>query len=365
MERTSGEVNNLALKLPRASGFLELNPSAQIKTASQGEMLRNRVKKRYKHLKKWASRIGTDVFRLYDRDIPEIPLVLDLYGGAVSGALYKRPYEKEAAEEALWLRVMTGAVSDALGIPLERVFIKYRERQRGKTQYQKMGQKQFKQEIHEAGLTFRVNLSDYLDTGFFPDRRRMRSRIRAEASGKTLLNLFCYTAAFSVGAAAGGAKEIDSVDLSRPYLEWAAVNFGLNHLKTLTVPPEFLTTRRHSGGELAPYRLIRADVLHFLDTALKAGLSWDVIILDPPAFSNSKKMRTTLDIKRDHKLLISRCLSLLKTGGKLWFSVNARHFRLDPAEFSGWEVTDYSPLLEDEDFRGKKMPPCYAFTRPL
>ncbi|MDR2068915.1 MAG: class I SAM-dependent methyltransferase [Spirochaetaceae bacterium] len=339
--------------------------SAEVKTASQGEMLHNRVKKRYKHLKKWASRTGTDVFRIYDRDIPEIPLVLDLYGGAVSGALYKRPYEKDPAEETSWLRAMAGAVSGALGIPRERIFIKYRERQRGKTQYQKMGQKKFEREIHEAGLTFRVNLSDYLDTGFFPDRRRMRSRIRAEASGKTLLNLFCYTAAFSVCAAAGGAQEIDSVDLSRPYLEWAAVNFGLNHLKTRGVSPESLTARRLPGGGLAPYRLIRADVLPFLDRAQKTGLFWDVIILDPPAFSNSKKMRAPLDLRRDHKLLISQCLSLLKPGGKLWFSANAQHLRLDPEEFPGWEVTDLSPFMEDEDFRGKKMPPCYTFTRPL
>ncbi|MDR2758713.1 MAG: class I SAM-dependent methyltransferase [Spirochaetaceae bacterium] len=337
--------------------------SGEIKTASQGEMLRNRIKKRYKHLKKWALRTGTDVFRLYDRDIPEIPLVLDHYGGAVSGALYKRPYEKDPAEEALWLTAMSGAVSDALGIPREQVFIKYRERQRGKIQYQKMEQKKFEKEIREEGLIFRVNLSDYLDTGFFPDRRRMRSLIRAEASGKTLLNLFCYTAAFSVCAAAGGAKEIDSVDLSRPYLEWAAVNFGLNHLKTLTVSPEFLTVRRPPEGGLAPYRLIRTDVLPFLDTALKARLSWDVIILDPPAFSNSKKMSATLDIKRDHKLLITQCLSLLSTGGKLWFSAHARHLRLDPGEFPGWEVTDLSARMEDEDFRGKKMPQCYTFTR--
>ncbi|MDR2629954.1 MAG: class I SAM-dependent methyltransferase [Spirochaetaceae bacterium] len=337
--------------------------SDKTKTAVQGEMLHNRVKKRYQHLKKWARRIGIDVFRLYDRDIPEIPLVLDLYGDTVSGALYKRPYEKDPAEETLWLTVMAGAVSDALGIKRDRIFLKHRERQRGKSQYHKLGQKNVQREIHEEGLSFRVNLSDYLDTGFFPDRRRMRSRIRSEASGKTLLNLFCYTATFSVCAAVGGAEEIDSVDLSHPYLRWAAVNFGLNHLKTLTVSPEFLTQKPSSQGERTPYRLIQADVLPFLDAALKARLSWDIIILDPPAFSNSKKMSATLDIKRDHKPLISRCLSLLKDGGKLWFSGNARHFRLDPGEFPRWEVTDLTPFMEDEDFRGKKLPFCYTFTQ--
>jgi 23S rRNA G2069 N7-methylase RlmK/C1962 C5-methylase RlmI len=335
----------------------------EAKIASQGEMLYNRVKKRYKHLKKWAKRIGIDVFRLYDRDIPEIPLVLDLYGDAVSGALYKRPYEKDPAEEGVWLTVMAGAVSDAVGISRDQIFLKYRERQRGKDQYHKRGQQNFLRDVHEGDLRFRVNLSDYLDTGFFPDRRRMRSRIRSEASGKTLLNLFCYTAAFSVCAAAGGAEEIDSVDMSRSYLEWAAVNFGLNRLKTLRIPPEFLTKKQGFRNSLAPYRLIRSDVLPFLDAAAKAGLSWDIIILDPPAFSNSKKMTAPLDLKRDYKPLIVQCLSLLKAGGKLWFSANAQRFRLDTREFPGWEITDLSLFMEDEDFRGKKMPASYTFTR--
>jgi 23S rRNA G2069 N7-methylase RlmK/C1962 C5-methylase RlmI len=303
------------------------------------------------------------VFRLYDRDIPEIPLVLDLYGDAVSGALYKRPYEKDPAEEEVWLDAMAGAVSGALEIPRDQVFLKYRERQRGKNQYHKIGRHNFERDIHEGSLTFRVNLSDYLDTGFFLDRRPIRKRIRSEASGKTLLNLFCYTGAFSVCAAAGGAAEIDSVDMSRPYLEWAAVNFGLNGLKPLTVPPEFLTGRQNRRGAL-PYRLIRADVLSFLKTARTAGLSWDMIVLDPPAFSNSKRMTATLDIKRDHKPLISQCLSLLKPQGKLWFSVNARHFHLDTADFSGWDITNLSSFMEDEDFRDKKLPLCYTFTRP-
>ncbi|MDR0689818.1 MAG: class I SAM-dependent methyltransferase [Spirochaetaceae bacterium] len=339
------------------------NPG-ELKTGSQGEMLHNRIKKRYRHLKKWAKRTGTDVFRLYDRDIPEIPLVLDLYGDAVSGAFYKRPYDKDPAEEAVWLTVMTGAISDALEIPRERVFLKYREHQRGKTQYRRMGRQNFLRDIREGDLTFRVNLSDYLDTGFFPDRRQMRSRIRSEAAGKTLLNLFCYTGAFSVCAAAGGAAAVDSVDMSRSYLEWAAVNFGLNRFKALPVPPERLTARKHPRDRGDPYRLIRADALPFLDAALKAGLSWDIIILDPPAFSNSKKMTAALDIKRDHKSLISQCLSLLKAGGKLWFSVNVRHFHLDPKEFPEWKITDLSALMEDEDFRGKKPPLCYTFTRP-
>ncbi|MDR3161953.1 MAG: class I SAM-dependent methyltransferase [Spirochaetaceae bacterium] len=333
------------------------------KTAIQGEMLRNRIKKRYRHLRKWARRIGTDVFRLYDRDIPEIPLVLDFYGDAVSGALYRRPYDKEAEEEDRWLEVMEGAVAEALEIDRDRVFLKRRERQRGKAQYRQLGNRGFEREVHEGDLRFRVNLSDYLDTGFFPDRRRMRGMVRAEAAGKRILNLFCYTAAFSVSAACGGAAEVDSVDMSRTYLEWAAENFALNRLTAQRVPEGLLIARRGHGG-LSPLRLIQAEVRTFLEEARRARLRWDAVILDPPAFSNSKRMKGVLDIQRDYRPLIAQCLSLLNPGGKLWFSVTARHFRLDAEEFPGWEVRDLSALMEDEDFRGKRLPGCFSFTRP-
>ena len=339
----------------------ERNPDE--KTPAQGEMLRNRIKKRYRHLKKWAKRIGTDVFRLYDRDIPEIPLVLDLYGDAVSGALYQRPYDKEEAEEEKWLEVMEGAVAEALDIGRDRVFLKRRERQRGKDQYRRIGSRGFETEVHEGDLRFRANLSDYLDTGFFPDRRRMRGMVRAEAAGKRILNLFCYTAAFSVSAARGGAAEVDSVDMSRTYLEWAAENFALNRLTARLVPAGLLIARKGRNG-LPPFRLIRAEATAFLEEARRARLRWDAVILDPPAFSNSKRMKTVLDIKRDYKPLIAQCLSLLNSGGKLWFSVNARHFRLEAGEFPQWDMKDLSALMEDEDFRGKRLPGCFSFTRP-
>ncbi|GHV61611.1 rRNA (guanine-N2)-methyltransferase [Spirochaetia bacterium] len=317
------------------------------KTAAQAEMLENRLRKRYKHLKKWAKRSGTDVFRLYDRDIPEIPLVLDCFGDALSGALYKRPYEKDEKEERLWLSAMREAAARALEIEASHVFIKFREPQRGKTQYQRFEDVHFEREVHEGGLTFRVNLSDYLDTGLFPDRRKMRALIREEAAGKKVLNLFCYTASFSVYAAAGGAAQVDSVDLSRTYLDWAAINFSLNGLGAV--------------NENGRYPLIRADVLSFLSAAEREKRSWDMIILDPPTFSNSKKMDSTLDIKRDHQTLIKGALKLLKSGGRLWFSTNARHFRLDTGDFPGVTVKDMEQAITDEDFVGKKIPKCYLF----
>jgi 23S rRNA G2069 N7-methylase RlmK/C1962 C5-methylase RlmI len=353
-------------------------------------MLANRLRKRFRHLSKWARRTGTEVFRLYDRDIPEIPLVLDWYGGALAGALYKRPYEKDEAEEGRWIKAMTEAAAEALDIDPRRVFIKFRERQRGAAQYRRLGDRGVIREVIEGGLRFRVNLSDYLDTGLFPDRRRLRSLIREEAAGKRVLNLFCYTAAFSVYAAAGGAAAVDSVDLSNTYLNWGLENFRLNGLAGEMVSGDafFSRTRpadpgkRRSGGPGQPptadnrrrndppssFRFIRADVPVFLDRAFRAGLRWDLIILDPPAFSNSKKMRGNLDIRRDHPGLIAQCLGLLFSGGRLWFSTGTRHFRLNQEKaaelavrFPGLRQEDRKDGSTDEDFRGKKIPPCYLF----
>jgi 23S rRNA G2069 N7-methylase RlmK/C1962 C5-methylase RlmI len=334
--------------------------------AGQADMLANRLRKRFRHLKKWARRTGTDVFRLYDRDIPEIPLVLDWYGGALIGALYKRPYEKDAAEEDRWINVMAEAAAEALGITGDRVFIRYRERQRGKAQYGRFGETRVVAEVREGGLRFQVNLSDYLDTGLFPDLRRLRAHIREEAAGKRVLNLFCYTASFSVYAAAGGAAEIDSVDLSNTYLDWGLENFRLNGFPGKRVSREALLAHQSPVAPLPPFRFIRADARLFLAEAGKARRLWDRIILDPPAFSNSKKMAGVLDLRRDYGGLVRSALRLLAPGGRLWFSANARHFRFDPeefrnAEFPGLRMEDIKDRLTDEDFRGKKIPRCYLF----
>jgi 23S rRNA G2069 N7-methylase RlmK/C1962 C5-methylase RlmI len=316
------------------------------------------------------------MFRLYDRDIPEIPLVLDWYGGALAGALYKRPYEKDGDEERRWINTMTEAVAEALGIARTSVFLKFREPQRGPAQYRRLGDSSVIRVVNEGGLRFRVNLSDYLDTGLFPDRRRFRALIREEAAGKRVLNLFCYTASFSVYAAAGGAAEIDSVDLSNTYLDWGLENFRLNGFAGTMVPEGVITERRCAPGPagqprnapLPRFRFIRADIPVFLDRASGAGLRWDLIILDPPAFSNSKKMRASLDIQRDHPGLIARCLGLLSSGGRLWFSAGSRHFRPHrekmaelAARFPGLRCEERGADIADEDFRGKKIPPCYLF----
>jgi len=351
------------------------------KTALQAQILINRLQKRFKHLKKWArateQRTGIGAFRLYDRDIPEIPLVLDFYNckadgdsaalqeAAICGALYKRPYEKDETEEKQWLSVMKDSIAAALEIQPQRIFLKQRQRQEGINQYEKMSREHFEKVVSEGGLSFKVNLSDYLDTGLFLDRRLMRLMVRSEANGKKVLNLFSYTGSFSVYAAAGGAVSTDSVDLSNTYLNWAKENFELNGMKANIVKyyDEYFGRVSHEDTNV----LLRADVLDFIDRAIKAKLRWDIIILDPPAFSNSKKMTETLDLNRDLTELVNKCLRLLSPGGKLFLSINLRRNAPTAAELEtelkNARVTDITSKLIDEDFKGKKIPKSFLVSK--
>ncbi|MDR0412142.1 MAG: class I SAM-dependent methyltransferase [Treponema sp.] len=325
------------------------------KTAYQAEMLSNRLKKRYRHLKKWARRIGTDAFRLYDRDIPEIPLVLDLYRDAIAGAFYAGPEEDAEYGKKEWLEYMKIAISQAISVPNERIFLKIRKIQRGSSQYEKMEGINFFVDVHEGDIVFRVNLSDYLDTGLFLDRRSLRRLICTGAAGKRLLNLFCYTGGFSIHAANGGAIGVDSVDISSTYLDWAKVNFSLNRFTAETTSQEAVFFKKMPG-----FHLIRADVLRFLDAAAKARCAWDIIILDPPVFSNSKRMLSYLDVKRDYQSLVTKCLPLLERHGKIFFSTNVRRIR---ADFSTLNARNITERLREEDFCGKRIPECWEITK--
>ncbi|MCL1929273.1 MAG: class I SAM-dependent methyltransferase [Treponema sp.] len=338
------------------------------KTENQAEMLANRLRKRQRHLKKWARRTGAGMYRLYDRDIPEIPLVLDWYcpvednnsveSAALAGALYKRPYDKENENE--WLAAMKEAAVSALDIEPEMIFLRERKKQKGELQYNRFDHKEIRRKVCEAGLCFWVNLSDYLDTGLFPDRRLLRSFLSHESGTLHILNLFCYTASLSIAAAAGGAAAVDSVDLSNNYLAWAKENFSLNNLNAcLTEKEEYF-----KQNNIKPFNLIRDDVLHFVKEARRCRLRWDIIILDPPAFSNSKKMYKDFDLKRDHPALIADCFKLLNPGGKIYFSANVKGFKLKnhqspsiPAySEDNISITDITEQLRDEDFKGKSIP---------
>jgi 23S rRNA G2069 N7-methylase RlmK/C1962 C5-methylase RlmI len=311
-------------------------------SADKTEMLANRLRKRSRHLSKWARRTAASCYRVYDCDIPEIPLVIDWYEGRLHVSAYAR--EGDPVRDDAWLDEMTAAASSALGVAREDAFAKRRAGQPGATQYGKLGDARATFTVTEAGLQFLVNLSDYVDTGLFLDHRDTRARVGREAAGKRFLNLFCYTGAFTVHAAAGGAIATTSVDLSKTYLDWTAENLRLNAL---------------SGPQ---HELVRADALEFL--ARDTG-PYDLAVLDPPTFSNSKRMRRALDLQRDHAELVNATLRRLTPGGVLWFSTNFRRFKLDLAALETAEIEDVSRTTLPEDFPDPRTRFCWRIVKPL
>jgi len=299
--------------------------------AYHAELLGNRVAKRFRHLRKWAAREGIEAYRLYDRDIPEIPLSIDLYKDRLVVALYERPYERDPEVEASWLKAMVAAAAGASGVDPALCCSRVRRRQRGSFQYGK-GESDAEIVIRERGLSFIVRPGSYLDTGLFLDHREARAMARAEAGGRRCLNLFCYTGSFSVYMAAGGASEVLSVDLSKTYLEWAGRNMAIN-------------------GFVGPrYRFLRRDVLAYIGGPAAEG-PFDLIVLAPPTFSNSKAMRGSFAVARDHLELIAACERWLAPRGILYFSCNARRFKLgDLGE--NLVAEDLSARSVSQDFRG-------------
>lgn len=283
-------------------------------------MFANRVSKNARHLGKWARREVVTCWRVYDRDIPELPVTLDTY----EGALVLNDYRIDPSDDA-WLDALAAAAKAAL--KADEIFVKRRERltdrQEGH-QYERIATTNQFRIVKEAGRSFRINLGDYVDTGLFLDHRITRARVAAEPA-KSLLNLFAYTGAFSVHAAAAG-MQTTSVDLSNTYTEWCRVNLDLNNLQ----------------GEV-----IAMDVRAFLDQAKRDRRRWDLAIVDPPTFSNSKKMTYTWDIQRDHAALIA---DVRQVADVVWFSTNKQRFKL---EYDRGAITDETHATTPPDFRGK------------
>lgn len=281
--------------------------------AAQLEEFANRVRKNAKHWGRWARRQSVSCYRVYDRDLPPFPLVLDWYEGHVHLQELATGWKQTEDEHDTWLDAVRDAVAAALQIPVAAVHTALRQRQHhrvGGGQYQSGGGgEDFV--VHEGGLLFLVNLQAHLDTGLFLDHRLTRARVRDLAKGRRMLNLFAYTGSFSVYAAAGGAASTLSVDMSNTYLVWAGRNLRLNGLET----PQ--------------HARVRADVFTWLRAAEGEGQRFDLAVLDPPSFSHSKKMLGVLDVQRDHVWLIRQTLRLLSPGGLLLFSTNLRDFALD------------------------------------
>lgn len=342
-------------------------------TDNQAIMFANRLGKRYAHLKKWAKRTAVSSFRLYDKDIPEIPLAVDLYTDADNGdrhlhiSLYERPFEKPEDEETAWMSVMKEAAGKALSVPAGHIHTKIRRRQRGtESQYDRVCERGICIIIAEGGAKFRINLSDYLDTGIFLDHRPARLFVRDNSAGKRVLNLFCYTGAFSVHAACGGASTVTSVDLSRTYLGWAADNMSLNGFGHETS----LGDEKKPPDANAPFVFLRHDAVSFLKNAVRSKDRWDLIICDPPTFSNSKKLDSVLDINRDWAELCRLCLAVLSPGGTLLFSTNSRKLKFDPDLVGGGAanpatvITDLGDWSIPEDFRNRKIHRMWKFELP-
>nr|WP_297460223.1 bifunctional 23S rRNA (guanine(2069)-N(7))-methyltransferase RlmK/23S rRNA (guanine(2445)-N(2))-methyltransferase RlmL [uncultured Halomonas sp.] len=314
----------------------EREQTADAKPArSEGaQMFANRLEKNRKRLKKWLKASGETCYRLYDADMPEYALAVDVYGERVHVQEYAPPRTINPNQAQRRLLDALGVIPEVLGVRPDRVYLKQRERQAGKAQYQKRDSSGERFQIREGNALLWVNLRDYLDTGLFLDHRPVRRLLGEMAAGKRFLNLFCYTGTATVQAALGGEKggasDSVSVDLSNSYLDWARDNLALNRLDT----------SRH--------RVVRDDCLRWLQTA---SSEFDLIFLDPPTFSNSKKMDDTLDIQRDHARLLDLAMARLAPGGTLVFSNNQRRFRLDDAVASRYMVEDISAKTFDPDFQ--------------
>lgn len=349
------------------------------KNEYQAILFSNRLKKKYKELRKWARKNSISCYRLYDKDIPEIPLSLDVYeflpenihnakqaelfintqnerisaNDALVEAeiasrrfavlyLYERPYKKEESEEELWFSKMAEAASLVLGIEQDHIVKKERKMQKGTSQYEKKSLKTvIKGNVFEQNQIFKVDLSTYLDTGLFFDHRPLRKVIGENSEDKRILNLFCYTGSFSVYAANGGATFVESVDLSNTYLSWAKENLKLNGF---------------SSSE--KYVFTKADAVAWLSKKaehLSEENKFDIIILDPPTFSNSKSTENILDINQDWPFLIKDCVKILKSNGTLYFSTNSTKLSFDESKLpKNTECTDITQKSIPKDFEGTK-----------
>ncbi len=301
-----------------------------IAPSEQQIMFENRLKKNLKHLRKWAKREGISCYRVYDADLPEYAVAIDIYEDNVHIQEYQAGKNVDKYKSQNRLREIHFTIHKVLEIPLEQIFIKTRQRQKGKEQYEVHDSQRVFDVVSEGRAKFFVNFTDYLDTGLFLDHRIMRQKVAESAKDKTVLNLFAYTCTASVHAAMSRAKSVTSVDMSNTYLDWGKKNFKLNKIRT------------------SHHDFIKADCFKWLD---QTEDKFDVIFLDPPTFSNSKSMENTLDIQRDHVDLIRKAMNHLNDDGTLFFSTNFRKFKLDKEKLDYFKCENISKQCLPEDFK--------------
>ena len=325
----------LPSRMPQREAVEHRPPLVQrLPAVAPSEELANRLRKNSKALRRWLHAEGVSCYRLYDSDMPEYAVAIDLYGQHAHVQEYQAPATVDPEHARYRLQQVVQTIPTVLPVSLEHVHVKVRAPQKGNQQYGKMAHAQTFLDVQEGGLKFLVNLVDYIDTGLFLDHRLIRTMIQTLAAGRAFLNLFGYTGTATVYAAAGGARRTTTVDLSRTYLDWAQRNMEING---------FLDDRQQQK-----HTFIAADCLSWLDHSAER---YDLIFLDPPTFSNSKRMQTPLDIQRDYGILIAKTVSLLDKGGILIFSSNYAKFKLDPLLLpDSLSVLDISKETSSPDF---------------
>jgi 23S rRNA (cytosine1962-C5)-methyltransferase len=315
---------------------LQLNLPSIADGEDKTSLLANCIRKNYKHLRKWAKRNFTNCFRIYDREIHHYPLAIDFYAGRFCVQYFSPTREideppKELVDETVL------ALKTIFDAHPQSIFWRTRAKKKETRQYEKAGESKEFFNVLEFGLKFKVNLVDYLDTGLFLDHRETRKLVAQEASGKSVLNLFAYTCSFSIHAAAAGATFTKSVDMSNTYTAWGRDNFTINSLS------------------LKNNEVVRADCLKFLDEENRRDLKYDIIIIDPPTISRSKKMEQLFDIQVDYVNLINKSLKLLLERGTIYFSTNSRKFVLDKTLFPNCSILEISHKTLPIDFKDPKI----------
>ncbi|MFW5426817.1 MAG: bifunctional 23S rRNA (guanine(2069)-N(7))-methyltransferase RlmK/23S rRNA (guanine(2445)-N(2))-methyltransferase RlmL [Methylophagaceae bacterium] len=320
--------------------------SQDIELSEHAEMFANRLKKNLKHLGKWARKNKIECYRLYDADLPDYAVAIDLYGDHVHVQEYAPPKSIDPDKALQRLNDVMQIIPQALEVPASHVALKLRQKQRGTQQYEAHGTQKKRFKVAEHGLNFWVNLTDYLDTGLFLDHRITRQMIAERAAGKAFLNLFAYTGSATVYAAAGNAESTTTIDMSNTYLQWAEDNMALN------------------GFTADKYRNVRANCLEWLQEAQQAPEKYGLIFLDPPTFSNSTRMEGVFDIQRDHVSLINMTANLLTKDGTLIFSTNRRDFKMDNEALSKLTIKEISRATLPKDFeRNAKIHYCWEISK--
>jgi 23S rRNA (cytosine1962-C5)-methyltransferase len=305
--------------------------------------LGNRIRKSYRHLRKWAKRTHTDAFRLYDREIPQYPLVIDFYAGRFC-IHYFAPSRNQTEPSPELVDETNKTLGSLFGLEPDSIYWRTRMKSKKTRQYEKEDASEEFFYVYEYGVKFKVNLRDYLDTGLFLDHRETRRIVASLSKGKRVLNLYAYTCSFSVQAAMAGAAYTKSVDMSNTYTAWGKDNFHINSLS------------------LKNHDIIRDDCFKFLDEEIWLGTKYDIIIIDPPTISRSKKMSKMFDIQEDYGLLISKALKLRVKDGVIFFSTNSRRFSFDETLFKSCKIQEISDKTLPLDFHDKKIHRCWKIS---